>query len=391
MTNQPTKLKGKIVGYDVVKSGESGRPVSEALVLPHDLIMTDQNRRIRLTKVPNTVTASLRWPNRPSTPDGADGRMYYLKTQSFRFAVFITHMTLPTGETHAFEIWCNGAEQPRGLGSIAKALSADMRQMDKSWIFHKLNMLAKTKGDACDVEFPTKGVVTFPSIVSAFAALLRHRLEELGYQWDQGPTPVMEALYFMKEPLTGPDGTMAWANKVINHKTEDNFVLGLMEMDLPEDTSLPYRRIPYSLWFSGDYPKALDGLCKVLSKDMQVCDPMWIALKLDALRDYKEPNADFLARVPGEDRQTTYPSTEAYVAALIAHRYQMLGILDADWQPVKQLGLLDKPRNIVTLVKPDPANGIMLGKNCKSCGLPAVVPRDGCDTCTNCGAVGECG
>jgi ribonucleoside-diphosphate reductase alpha chain len=382
----------KIVGFEVVKAGEPAKAAVEIKRQPQDLDMTDQNRRIRLKQMPKTVTGSMRWPNRPHTPDGADGRMYYMKTQDYRFAVFITHTPLPNGDIHAFEAWVNGAEQPRGLGSIAKALSADMRQMDKSWIFHKLNMLAKTKGESCEVEFPTKGVVKFPSIVSAFAALLRHRLEELGYRWDQGPTPVMEALYFMKEPLTGPDGTMAWANKIVNSKTGDDFVLGLMEMDLPEDTNIPYARIPYSVWFSGDYPKALDGLCKVLSKDMQVCDPTWIALKLDTLRDYKEANADFLARVPGENRQTVYPSTEAYVAALIAHRYQMLGILDGDWQPVKQLGLLDAPKKVVSLVASATENkSLVLGEYCNTCGMHAVIKRDGCKECTNCGERGECG
>lgn len=385
-------LKGKIVGYEVVIPGNTAKPSVEINLQPQDLDMTDHNRRIRLTKMPKTVTGSMRSPSRPDTPDGADGRTYNVKTDSYRFSVFITHESLSTGDIHAFELWCNGSEQPRGLGSIAKTLSADMRQMDKSWIFHKLNMLAKVEGAACEIKFPKKGLVVFPSVVSAVAALVRYRLEELGYQWDQGPTPVMEALYFMKEPITGPDGTMAWANKIINSKTGDDFVMGLMEMDLPESTNIPYKRIPYSVWFSGVYPKALDGLCKLLSKDMQVCDPMWIALKLDALRDYKEVNADFLARVPGEKHQQIYPSTEAYVAALIAHRYQMLGILDEKWKPVKQIGLLDSPKNVVSLVSNVSDNKPMLnGKLCEHCGMHAVIKRDGCEVCTNCGEIGACG
>ena len=38
-----------------------------------------------------------------------------------------------------FEVWVNGAEQPRGLGAIAKTLSMDMRADDRRWLDMKLS------------------------------------------------------------------------------------------------------------------------------------------------------------------------------------------------------------------------------------------------------------
>ena len=46
------------------------------------------------------------------------------------FAVFVGHVE--NGSTHAFEVWVNGSEQPRGLGAVAKTLSMDMRANDRA-------------------------------------------------------------------------------------------------------------------------------------------------------------------------------------------------------------------------------------------------------------------
>jgi hypothetical protein len=53
------------------------------------------------------------------------------------------------------------------------------------------------------------------------------------------------------------------------------------------------------MWLSGNYPRALDGLTKLLSLDMRVLDPAWIGMKLRKLLDYPEPLGDFMAFVPG--------------------------------------------------------------------------------------------
>jgi ribonucleoside-diphosphate reductase alpha chain len=134
---------------------------------------------------------------------------------------------------------------------------------------------------------------------------------------------VLDAMFSRKEPKTGTDGTLSWTVDVFNPATGEDFVLGLKEITLPDGVTRPY-----SVWLSGNYPRALDGLTKLLSLDMRVLDPAWIGMKLRKLLDYPEPLGDFMAFIPGTRRQTNYPSTVAYLAQLIIHRYAMLGILD---------------------------------------------------------------
>jgi len=135
--------------------------------------------------------------------------------------------------------------------------------------------------------------------------------------------------------------------------------------------------------------RALDGLCKLLSLDMRVLDPAWIGMKLRKLLNYQEPLGDFMAFVPGGSKQENWPSTVAYVARLIIHRYAMLGILDEDGFPLVQMGILENPRPH-TDGTPAPAP-VLRGKHCKECGNAAVIKKDGCEFCTACGAVGACG
>ena len=66
---------------------------------------------------------------------------------------------------------------------------------------------------------------------------------------------------------------------------------------------------------------------------MRVLDPAWIGMKLRKLLDYSEPLGDFMAFVPGERSQQTWPSTVAYLARLMIHRYAMLGVLDEHGYP----------------------------------------------------------
>ena len=94
-----------------------------------------------------------------------------------------------------------------------------------------------------------------------------------------------------------------------------------------------------------------------------------------------------MAPVPslsGERRQQIWPSTVAYVARLVIHRYAMLGILDENGFPIKQMGILQAPTE-EGAIKP------VQGKLCSECGNTTMIRKDGCDFCTACGAVGTCG
>jgi ribonucleoside-diphosphate reductase alpha chain len=213
------------------------------------------------------------------------------------------------------------------------------------------------------------------------AQVIRYRCEQLGAFEGSGPTPVLDAVFALDEPRTGADGTMSWTVDVANPGTGEEFVMGLKEIHLPDGITRPY-----SIWLSGHYPKALDGLARILSLDMRVLDPAWIGMKLRKLTDYPEPLGDFMAFVPGQHRQQTWPSTVAYLARLLIHRYAMLGVLDDKGYPKREMGILALPE-----VQDRGAVPVMAGARCKECGNMTVIRKDGCDFCTACGWTGTCG
>jgi ribonucleoside-diphosphate reductase alpha chain len=365
-TYRPNKVLGSVLSVD--------KPAEQ----PQDFRSDDVNRRIQIKTVPQPVLASLRWPSRPQLTEGNPAWTYMIEHPHGHFAVFVGHVE--NGSAHAFEVWVNGSEQPRGLGALAKALSMDMRANDHGWLKLKLETLAKAGGDEpFEMPFPPHGErKLMPSVVSAFAQVVRWRVDQLG-ALAEGTNPVLDTMFSHKEPKTGTDGTMSWTVDVLNPRTGDDFVLGLKEITLPDGVTRPY-----SVWLSGEYPRCFDGLCKILSLDMRVLDPAWIGMKLRKLLEFPEPLGDFMAFVPGSKKQQTFPSTVSYLARLILHRYAMLGILDERGIPVQQMGILETPE------KKGQAP-VMHGGRCPECGNNTMIRKDGCDYCTACGYVGVCG
>ncbi|HZO02521.1 MAG TPA: adenosylcobalamin-dependent ribonucleoside-diphosphate reductase [Burkholderiales bacterium] len=352
-----------------------------------DFVQDDVNRRIQVKSVPAPVLASLRWPGRPDLSAGNPAWTYMIEHPQYRFAVFVGHVE--NGRPHAFEVWVNGSEQPRGLGALAKTLSMDMRANDSAWLKLKLDTLAKAGGDEpFEMPFPPRGEKKLmPSVVSAFAQIVRWRVDQLNlglseetFQLaaEEASSPVLDAMFALKEPKTGTDGTLSWTVDILNPRTGDDFVLGLKEITLPDGITRPY-----SVWLSGEYPRALDGLCKMLSLDMRVLDPAWVGMKLKKLLEFPEPLGDFMAFVPGSRKQQTFPSTISYLARLILHRYAMLGILDDVGTAKQSMGILEKPS--------EKANPLIAGAKCPDCGNKTLIRKDGCDYCTACGYVGVCG
>lgn len=359
----------------------------KAVEIPNDVVLPSMvDRRIQLESVPKPVMASLRWPGRPKLPKGSEGWVSDMIEHPLGdFAVFVSH--IDNGEISVpFEVWAMGAEQPRCLGAVAKTLSMDMRVNDKAWLNAKLAMLEKASGDdGFEMRNPPDGeVIRAKSLVAGFAKLVRYRCEALNaLELQEGEqTPVMDALMTLKEPKSGTDGTMSWTVDVLNAATSDDFVLGVKELIMPNG-----QRRPYSIWLSGEYPKALDGLCKILSLDMRVVDTAWVGMKLRKLLNFAEPYGDFMAREPGSEKSRNYPSTVAYIARLIIHRYAMLGLLTEVGEPVETLGVLDQQSN-ASVVQ---TTRVIAGKKCDECGAHAVIKKDGCDYCTSCGNIGSCG
>jgi ribonucleoside-diphosphate reductase alpha chain len=355
---------------------------SEAKKQAEDLDSTDPDRRFRLAKLPETVMNSLRWLDRPYMPDGNPSYTYMVELPGGGFSVQIGYFH-NTG-VHPFEVWINGSEAPRGLGAIAKTLSADMRAFDKGWLQLKLDALLKCDGDPVDVAMPPTGeVMRMRSVVAAMAKIIGYHAHKIGWlPGDDGD--LMSAMMFRKEPKTGTGGTLSWTVDIKNPATGDDFAMFLKELEMPDGT-----RRPYSVWLAGDYPKTLDGLCKLLSIDMRIIDPAWIGMKLRKLTSYKEPQGDFLARVPGSEKQASFPSTAAYMARLIIHRYHQLGLLNEDGTVETKNAFLGSEAGGSDAA--GRGSHIIAGKRCPECGVDAVVKYNGCDKCTNCGYIGSCG
>jgi ribonucleoside-diphosphate reductase alpha chain len=356
----------------------------EGAAAPQDL-GDEADRRVRLDTAPQPALASLKWPGRPDLVSGNMAWTYMLEIPSRNesFAIFIGEVGAPP---LPFEVWVNGAEQPRGLGAIAKTLSMDMRSEDRAWLKLKLDALAKSRDEqGFQIPFPPSGEPVWVSgVVAAFARIVHQRCDELGAfrDVDKHPTPMLNALFSRKEPKAGALGTMSWTVDVANPNTGDDFVLGVKELTLPDGT-----RRPYSLWLAGEYPKVLDGLCKLLSLDMRVVDANWIGLKLKKLLNFGEQNGEFWAPKPGADRSAMYPSTVAYIAALVLNRYKVLGILDDDGRAIRSVGILAMPETRKTV---ELGTAAIKGKVCPSCGAAAMIKRDGCEFCTGCGYTGAC-
>lgn len=344
-----------------------------------DLRTDDPDRRIEIKDV-HEITKALKWPNRPVTPRGIPSVTYSASHPQGDFAVQVGHYV--NGRKHPVEVYISGNEQPRGLAAIAKVLSVDMRTGDASWLKMKLESLANTQADdGFDMHDPyTENIVRMPSLVSGFSRLVEHALNEIEALTATGESPMVDALFSKREPKTGPCGAMDWGVDVLNPVTGDDFHMGAKEARMPDGTIRPY-----SIWLSGKYPRVLDGLTKLLSIDLRISDPSWAVMKLQKLLSFGEQRGDFLAQVPGQDRQQNYPSTVAYMAALLLHRFSVLGLIkDA----------LPKGNSVEQRALPDMASkgpGVGNGMFCNVCFTMSRHRKDGCTVCANCESTGECG
>jgi ribonucleoside-diphosphate reductase alpha chain len=174
---------------------------------------------------------------------------------------------------------------------------------------------------------------------------------------------------------------------VSNPASGESFTVTLKEVQLPagggggfvtrhSDSGAAYVTRPCAIGFSGNYPRALDGLARLLSLDMRVLDPAWIGMKLRKLLNVGEPLGQFMAPVPGERRQQLWPSTVAYIARLGIHRYALRGVLDAAGFPLNAMGILQTPTDKAR----DGAAAPMAGARCPECANPTLIPKDGCSS-----------
>jgi ribonucleoside-diphosphate reductase alpha chain len=195
---------------------------------------------------------------------------------------------------------------------------------------------------------------------------------------DRGPRRCSTACSAARNPRPAPTARCLDGGHPVNPASGEDFVLGLKEITLPDGVTRPY-----SVWLSGHYPRALDGLTRMLSLDMRVMDPAWIGMKLRKLLNYPSRWA------------TSWPSSPAPQAAELA--------LDRRLHRAPDHPPLRHARHPRRERLPDARNGhprsparraaakVMQGSLCTECGNYTVIRKDGCDFCTACGAVGSCG
>ncbi|EKD89717.1 MAG: hypothetical protein ACD_33C00002G0009 [uncultured bacterium] len=331
--------------------------------------------RFKLNKIPESSLSNLKWLDRPNMIDGNPGYSYMVNCPYGDFIIQIGHYV--NNETQPFEVWVNGANLPRGLGAVAKSLSADMRTQDRAWLEFKLKSLAKCDGNTFHIEMPPTGEqIMVSSPVAAFAKILQYHCSKINWIDNKEDSNLLNSVMFNKEPKTGTNGTLSWTVDIKNPATNDDFVLFVKELELPDGIHRPY-----SIWLAGEYPKALDGLCRILSIDMRVIDPSWIKMKLNKLLNYSEAQGDFLAKVPGSEKQQSFSSTIAYIAKLLLYRYEQLGVFNKDKEIID---VENTKSNILN-------SNYMTGSKCPECNVNAVIVYNGCSRCSNCGFEGGCG
>ncbi|POB00362.1 ribonucleoside-diphosphate reductase, adenosylcobalamin-dependent [Chromobacterium sinusclupearum] len=377
-TYRPNNVLGSVLSVEPAQSAAAPQDLSGAA--------SDPDRRVTLNTAPTPALSSLKWPNRPKLKEGNPSWTFMVEGDAGDFAVVVGHME--NGRATPFECWVNATDEQRGLSAIAKTLSMDMRCRDRAWLAAKLDALSRTNGDKRYRFALGDKTIHATSAAAALGQVVRHRVEQLGaLTLEAGEaTPVMDALFARKEPKSGSDGTMSWSVDVVNPQTGDDFVLFVKELVLPNG-----KRRPYSVWLAGAYPRELDGLCKMLSLDMRVIDPAWIGLKLRKLLNYAEPQGDFFARIPGMEKSQSWPSTVAYLARLIIHRYAMLGVLTEEGVPVEEMGVMVPEQSDLFALEAPSMLKPLAGKACPECGNHALIKKDGCEFCTACGHVGACG
>ncbi len=368
---RPNPVRGQVLIDPNQSAGTATAPAS------------DPDRRLTLTPVGEVVAGSVRWPDSPEIP-GCPSRSWAVSAPEGKF--YVTVGTYANGTTQPFQLLVSGDQAPRGLPPLAKLLSGDLRTTDRRWVRDKLNALKRAKGTPFALPLSTQDIVPVSGAIAALATILESECIRTG--WFEGleeqdtPAPLVAAMASRKEPKTGPDGAMAWYADIANTTVGDDGMLVVKE------AVLDGVRFPFSVWLAGDFSASYTGLLKCLSLDMRVRDLSWIAARLKSLVDYSEAGGQFWAQLPGTDKGALQPSTVAYIARLVLHRYQVLGLLDGRGQPVRQAGLFVEADQVAVTTTPAL---IVSGRTCPECQAPALIKRDGCDHCTACGHVGACG
>ena len=166
----------------------------------------------RSRRCPQPVLASLRWPGRPELPAGNLAWTYMIDAPTGALRALRRATSRRTGRAFPFEVWVNGAEQPRGLGAVAKTLSMDMRANDRAWLAHEARRRSRNTVGRRRVRDALPAARR--EAARARRGLRRWRRWSAGAASScsafdgTGPTPVLDHMFSVEEPRTGTDGTL---------------------------------------------------------------------------------------------------------------------------------------------------------------------------------------
>lgn len=108
--------------------------------------------------------------------------------------------------------------------------------------------------------------------------------------------------------------------------------------------------------------------------------------------DRNQVRYGFIEKENGQKVPRFHNSEVAAIAYAVQQILYRKGFLDIDGNQIPSTRLSQNLVQSFEMEKHDlPTNQVVFGKECNHCGAHAVVPRDGCQVCTNCGEIGTCG
>ena len=293
---------------------------------PQDLDQSEPDRRIRIADAPQVALAALRWPHRPKLTAGSPSWTYMVEAPGNRFAVFVGHVenggqasVRGLGERREDAARAGGAgEEPLDghAGAGPRLAEAEARQPgeDAGGAVHRADAAGRAAGAGHGQRLGLRQG-------GASTAARRSGV----FDGEEGETPLVDAMFSRKEPKSGVDGTLSWTVDILNPGTGDDFAMFVKECVLPDGS-----KRPFSVWLSGAYPMRVQRADEV-AQPRHAGDRPGLDRQEAARAEGPARGAGRLLRppVPGSEKQAVQPSTLAYVARLLIHRYEMLGVLDA--------------------------------------------------------------
>lgn len=217
------------------------------------------------------------------------------------------------------------------LAMFSRILSLDLQQEMPERVEDKLNQLAGVNGKRFSMSLPHfPRDMPMSGQVNAIAVLLLMRGD---FMVDRKPDTRQNA------------SSDVWKTVVLNVHTRHTFSVHIAE------SVVDGRKRPVSIWLSGDHPELLDGLCCLLSTDMQEDDLTRIAIKLHALTEGETLISD------GE-RPNNHDCLATYIGHLLLGRYVDNQLLDENGNILPESNVIELNSRMAVMRERSSATGM---------------------------------